>query len=425
MHYMFSAETLNVMQKNSLKELMSKGALTGFRCYDTQPWEYKDRSERKCDQTLQVLQRGASNLYYSVVRSALDIPHKEKSSGNKIYHIIQGSDDFGELLRAVERKKEKAIRAYAEDIADEFDLDAGDVIKAVTGKEKEQRIFKIPKDEDLRIAEWDVLSSEDIESKQSSTFRARVAEWHNVNTFGFDKLLNRVVLLDKLREVRAFCGFERISPSDNVVQPRSTLSSQSWLPATEVYGEGIFLEFKQKELASWESTMSDELKHRLNDFKNRHANASSVYLPEPSVKFLILHTLAHLIIRQLSFESGYSSGSLRERIYADENQAGLLIYTADGDSEGSLGGLVLQGEGNRLFPAILAALETANWCSNDPVCSEMEAQGVMGLNKAACHSCTLISETSCEHNNLLLDRKLLIGDESYLGFFSKVLNDAQ
>ncbi|MGL5250089.1 MAG: Zn-binding domain-containing protein, partial [Enterovibrio sp.] len=167
------------------------------------------------------------------------------------------------------------------------------------------------------------------------------------------------------------------------------------------------------------------MKSRLDDFKNRHANASSTYLPEPEPKFLIMHTLAHLLIRQLSFESGYSSGSLCERIYAGENQAGILIYTAAGDSEGSLGGLVLQGEASRIFPAILAALETACWCSNDPVCSEMEAQGAMGLNKAACHSCSLISETSCEHNNLLLDRKLLIGSADYQGFFSDILACAE
>ena len=410
---------------NSLKELLGKEALVKYRCCDSQPWEYKERGERQCDQTMRVLQRGASNLYYPIISSALDIPHEQVSSGSSIYNRLKKSDDFDYLMMAVEKGQETRIRRFAKDIAKELDLTEREVIAAVTGEEKEQRTFKIPKDDDLRLAEWDVLTSEYIEQKQTNTFKARVASWEDAETFGFDKVLNRVLLLDKLRAVSAFCGFERISPNDNVVQPQSSLQASSWLPATEVYGEGIFLEFSQAKLSNWEDSIHGKIKDRLNDFRIRHANTSSTYLPEPDIKFLILHTLAHLLIRQLSFESGYSSGSLRERIYTGESQAGILIYTADGDSEGSLGGLVLQGEANRLFPAILAALETAHWCSNDPVCSEMEAQGVMGLNKAACHSCTLISETSCEHNNLLLDRKILIGGSDYPGFFSDILTRAQ
>lgn len=410
---------------NSFKELLGKEALGNYSCCDSQPWEYKEPNEKQCDQTMRVLQRGASNLYYPIIRSALDIPHEQVSSGSSAYNRIKKSDDFEYLMLAVERGKENKIRRFAKDIADELGLTEREVIAAATGEEKEQRTFKIPKDGDLRLAEWDILTSEGIEQRLTDTFKARVASWEGAETFGFDKVLSRVVLLDKLRGVSVFCGFERVSPNDNVVQPQSSLQGSSWLPATEVYGEGIFLEFSQAMLNNWEDSIHGEIRDRLNDFSSRHANASSTYLPEPDVKFLILHTLAHLLIRQLSFESGYSSGSLRERVYTGEGQAGILIYTADGDSEGSLGGLVLQGEANRLFPAILAALETANWCSNDPVCSEMEAQGVMGLNKAACHSCTLISETSCEYNNLLLDRKLLIGGGNYKGFFSDILASAQ
>lgn len=410
--------------QNSLRDLMGKTALKYLNCSDSQPGKRNDN--RKCSETLQVFQRGASNLYYHIVRSALDIPYEEVSRGNDVYNLIKQSRDFNPLLSALEENKKNRIDFYANEIADEFSLTIDEVMKACTSKEKEQRTFKIPEETDLRVAEWEILSSDDIENKQTSTFKAKISNWNISETFGFEKILKRVVLLDKLREVRAFCGFERVTPDGHVVQPESSLDPfSSWLPATEVYGEGIFLEFNQDYLYAWEQRLPEIIKKRLKELKQRHGSSSSTYLPVPEIKLLILHTLAHLLIRQLSFESGYSSGSLRERIYASENQAGLLIYTADGDSEGSLGGLVQQGEVNRLFPAILAALETANWCSNDPVCSEMDAPGVMGLNKAACHSCTLVSETSCEYNNLLLDRTLLIGDENYQGFFSEVLLRAQ
>ncbi|MEB6666329.1 DUF1998 domain-containing protein [Acinetobacter vivianii] len=410
--------------QNSLKELLGKSAFKGTKCNDSQPGKYT--AERNCLENLQVLQRGASNLYYPIVRSAMDIPYDEISLGSEIYNLIKESEYFPLLQKAIINNKLNSIDRCATEISEEFNIAKEEILKACKSKEKEQRIFKIPRDSDLRVAEWEVLSSEDIEGKQTTTFKAKVCNWESFETFGFEKVLKRVVLLNKLREVRAFCGFERITPDGHIVQPESSLNTiSSWLPATEVYGEGIFLEFNQDNILSWEQQLPEIIRKRINNLKKNHASAPSTYLPVPEPKLLILHTLAHLLIRQLSFESGYSSGSLRERIYASENQAGLLIYTADGDSEGSLGGLVQQGEVNRLFPAILAALETANWCSNDPVCSEMEAQGVMGLNKAACHSCTLVSETSCEYNNLLLDRKLLIGDENYLGFFSEILAHAQ
>ncbi|KKD60777.1 hypothetical protein RN22_09320 [Grimontia sp. AD028] len=411
--------------RNSLKEIMSQHALSSIKCEDKQPWESKNFSDRKCSEPLTVLQRGASNLYYPIIRSALDIPHSARSAGNPVYTKIKESNEFELLMKALTDDKERLIQAYAEEIADELNLTTEQVLNAVKGKAREERTFRIPKDEELRVAEWEVLSSEGIESKETPTFKAKVARWADCHIFGFDNVFRRVVLLEKLREVRAFCGFERVTPGSNPVSPKTATISHSWLPATEVYGEGIFIEMNSEAISAWVSRMAPELKKRIATLQKNHANLSSTYLPEPSVKFLILHTLAHILIRQLSFESGYSSGSLRERIYADDGQAGLLIYTADGDSEGSLGGLVQQGEANRLFPALLAALEAAHWCSNDPVCSEKQDTGIMGLNQAACHSCSIISETSCENNNLLLDRKILIGNEEYDGFFTHIVTCAQ
>lgn len=406
---------------NTLNDLLQTNIL-GNVCGDRQPWEYpKKKEERHCSSIPQVLQRGASNVYYPIVRSALDIPYESKSSGNAVYQKIKDCDDFTDLINAIAANKEKRIRNYAEDIAEEYDLTVKQVLEAAKSEEQESRQFKIPDDEELRLAEWHILSSPIVEQTNTPNFKVRTANWETKLTFGFERILTRVLLLDKLREVRAFCGFERIKPGENSVVPNTAMNGRaSWLPATEVFGEGIFLQFQQDQIDAWVKNLSQDFSSRLKDFEMRQSRANSNYLPLPTPKFLLLHTLSHLLIRQLSFESGYSSGSLRERIYAKGDQAGILIYTADGDSEGSLGGLVQQGEAERLFPALIAALETAHWCSNDPVCSEMEAQGVMGLNKAACHSCSLISETSCEHNNLLLDRKLLIGDVNNQGFFSSL-----
>jgi hypothetical protein len=89
--------------------------------------------------------------------------------------------------------------------------------------------------------------------------------------------------------------------------------------------------------------------------------------------------------------------------------AGLLLYTATSDSAGSLGGIVAQGEPDRLAHTLQAALARTAWCSNDPLCMESEAAGVDNVNLAACHACVLLPETSCETNNSFLDRAMLIG----------------
>ena len=130
-----------------------------------------------------------------------------------------------------------------------------------------------------------------------------------------------------------------------------------------------------------------------------------------------------MLIKHLSFECGYSIASLKERIYCAEKSegmqtAGIFIYTASGDSEGTLGGLVRQGKPDA-FPKIFKrAIDSAKVCSNDPVCILSHGQGRESLNLAACHSCILLPETCCEERNSLLDRGMVIGtfDSPQLGF---------
>jgi hypothetical protein len=138
---------------------------------------------------------------------------------------------------------------------------------------------------------------------------------------------------------------------------------------------------------------------------------------------VLLHTLAHVLINEWSLDAGYPAAALRERLYSDEEMAGLLIYTATSDSAGSLGGLVAQGEPERLAATTRSAIRRSSWCSADPLCVEAEASGTDGINLAACHACVMLPETSCEHNNGLLDRALLIGtpEDPTIGFFSKAL----
>jgi Domain of unknown function (DUF1998) len=132
----------------------------------------------------------------------------------------------------------------------------------------------------------------------------------------------------------------------------------------------------------------------------------------PGIRYAMLHTLSHLLIRELALECGYNAASIRERIYAntegDRKQAGILIYTAAADSDGTLGGLVELGRPDNLGRLLKQSLTRAGICSSDPLCSEHKPADDRSLHAAACHACSFVSETSCELGNRYIDRALLV-----------------
>jgi hypothetical protein len=223
-------------------------------------------------------------------------------------------------------------------------------------------------------------------------------------------------------------GFTRLVPHAAPDAPRPSVhlwknppreDNEKWLPAALVFGEGIFIRFNEKPLQDWED--KEPVKKHIRDLQKREDSAARRMgraARTITPRFVLLHTLAHLLMRRLAFECGYGSASLRERLYVatkpELKMAGILIYTASGDCEGSMGGLVRMGEPANFGRIFDAAVEDARWCSSDPVCTESGnngGQGIDGLNMAACHCCALIPETSCEHFNSLLDRSLVVSGD--------------
>lgn len=245
----------------------------------------------------------------------------------------------------------------------------------------------------------------------------------------FSELFDKVILVKKLRETRVLTGFSRLIPVEALEGSTAQLSlrPKQWLPGFCVRGEGIFLQLGAEALSRW--TEKKSVLHRVRALQTRLDQVRlqrGLEKREITSRFLLIHTISHLLIRQLAFECGYNSSSIRERIYASSNpetpMAGLLLYTASGDSEGTLGGLVRQGEPGNLDNTIQAALVNASICSSDPLCIESEGQGTFSLNLAACHTCGLLPETSCEEGNLLLDRVMVLGtaDDANIGYFSEI-----
>lgn len=246
----------------------------------------------------------------------------------------------------------------------------------------------------------------------------------------------KISLLPKLRETRVFTGFNRISSMNLELEQRKSLFRENpsikWLPGTVVRGEGLFVEFSPESLDAWylaNQVLLEEKESYLYRAKVKLKRQDPTLVTSVNAEMVLLHSFAHILINQLIYDSGYGSASLRERIYCSRRtpnrMSGVLIYTAAGDTEGSMGGLVRLGENDSLPNIIEEALIRASWCSSDPVCGESKGQGLFGGNLAACHACTLLPETSCEHMNLFLDRSMLVGtpEKPEIGFFRDLLDN--
>jgi hypothetical protein len=289
---------------------------------------------------------------------------------------------------------------------------------------------------DLKTPEWEILSEAD-PTKNTKEFQiCPVAP-----PKGFERWFSKTVSVERLREVRSLIGFTRIqSPGDfadaeeipDDYQVSISRHDPQWVPTTEVKGEGIFLEFNESVLSAWEQHPEIEKQEKLA--REAHKNWCNIYgldpdkVQFPGIRYMLLHSFSHALMRQLAIECGYNAASLRERIYSqrstDENgpQAGLLIYTAAPDSEGTLGGLVNLGEPTTLGHHVAQALEQMHLCASDPLCAEHAPfqEDTTSLHWAACHACLFSPETSCERGNKYLDRSLLVPTvhSKGLAFFS-------
>lgn len=232
--------------------------------------------------------------------------------------------------------------------------------------------------------------------------------------------VSTLIAVHRLKEIMVLLGFQRAGGQYPV--PPDITGESNWLPALETYGEGIFFALDEALLQRWEG--NDAVRNRADAFRRRYVQRAgpdaSEFEIDVSPRFMLCHTLAHLVIRQLEAAAGYPASSLKERIYCNtgkEPMAGMLIYVAVPDEEGSLGGLMELAKPKRFLRLLAGAFEDAAWCSLDPVCAEQEGHGPDLLNGAACHACALVPETTCGHRNVLLDRAFV---KAFLDFVETV-----
>jgi len=401
--------------QRSMQGAFSADALKGiYSCRRRRPW-LLDRDPGECTRTPRTLQRGASNVYFSVVESAISIPPWSEGAFKLItkhWPILKGIKD------------DAILKGALAGLAQSSGYSVEDLLQVVKRK-RDAAALTNDDPAALRKDEYEALVRGRKEDARSDDFVCEPAD-HTPISAWFDQVMQ----VKRLREVRALRGFTRVLPlgaaeTDDQASVEAPLSrgSVEWLPAVEVIGEGIFLRLDQGALRHWE--LDDAVAARIRPIADRYRDSwVGRGNPRPiTPRLVLIHTLAHILITRLALDSGYPAASLRERLYISDDMAALLIYTATTDSAGSLGGLIAQAEPERLAAVLRDAVTDASWCSGDPLCVEADAAGVDSLNLAACHACVLLPEVSCEESNVLLDRALLVGTPHApeLGFFRALI----
>ena len=432
-------------------------------CIGQKPWEidldnptiipYENcfkRNEPGKREKMQVALVTANNVYYANGFSSLFIP---------IYLAENKSKELIDALKIIEERynkrnstnpitKEDYWAKKIEDDFDEFLSDNGIVVTVDMENFKKQ----------LKSEFLNVISETNVDKHEEY-------RWQEYRCFSQNSLINglddnkglrfkdiklpdeltdffiKIQQVEELKVTNVQLDFTRVKPKERIVVNGEVQESSSGqnifsidskellytLPANETLGEGLYFEFSNEKIDNWVSGNINELENRFGKYLNTIPDSNSQGLSSKmkiynnKYKHFLIHSFSHMMMRELEFSCGYPTASLKERLYISTNpekqMSGLLIYTAEG-SEGSMGGLVSQGEPEKILEIIKKGLERSINCSSDPLCWESEGQGIFDLNLSACFSCSLVAETACEEMNLGLDRRVLV-DEDF-GYFKSI-----
>ncbi len=409
-----------------------------------------DAFDKTCDARPALIMMGASNLWFPSTQSIIVMPRtddEEKAALADILRAELGAEQIEQFKDQV-----NVVRALVGNqgidtstITDqEFEAAIARALVPEDAEDRKERLASWDPVE-LLVPEWRYLQKPALFPQQQNSSGLMVTEMNRGEQL--PSQIHRVVAVNQMKRANAVLGFTRLDEMDRVSDIASRLvkltrdARPTWVPATEDRGEGVFLQLDPDAVDSWEATILDSslwvahrLAHRRN-FQRRFSETAGRVDPDsrlPAPRYWLLHTLAHVLIREMAMSCGYGAASLSERIYGwaansdREAAAGLLICTTASDSDGTLGGLVALSSPTRLEVLVASALGRAARCSSDPVCGMRTPSDPEDfLHGAACHCCTFASETSCERANRFLDRRFLLNlpsasGDSIPGFFGSV-----
>jgi hypothetical protein len=395
-----------------------------------QPWmflgaEASNTSESQVKEELAIV-AGINDVrvHYPITQNGIVIPPESRiRKGTVVDRLYRSSQKRQQIDTA---RNDFARRGLLRAIASEFRCTSEEVEDAWKDIQKGYPLYGATMTPGILLeSEYEALTHEipDVVDDEDFVTRHYTKKWKTLaeelpkqsKSYRVSRCVTELVAVNRLKEIQVFKGFSRVG---GPTVPPDIVGTSEWLPAIELYGEGIFFIINEDLLQNFEKR--PEVIERAKISQGRYEgslmpggcdDAQSGMLGTP--RFLLLHILAHILIRQIESEAGYPAASLKERIYSSDGNipmSGILVYVAVPDMVGSLGGLAEIAEPKRFLSLLCGAFDHAEWCSLDPVCAESEGQGPQLLNRAACHACALIPEPSCAHCNALLDRVFIKGD---------------
>ena len=384
-----------------------------------QPW-IREPPKILSDQPAWLLEINDVRVHASHTSTALVIPPESRIRKGTVVDRLYGNSDKRRILKTARTglQRKRALRTMAR----EWRCSPSQVEAAMKEIDDGYPLYgAIPECDDLSRGEYEALvkPEPDFDEDEDFVTKHRTEGWKALAaTLGPElrkvvNVIDRLVEVRRLKEIVVLRGFSRLGEVDAV--PPDITRETGWLPAIALRGEGVFFTLEESVISDWSRQRELEIRAEASHQRcEAYTMRSLVEEVDISPRFILLHTLAHSIIRTLEAEAGYPAASLKERIYsasAPDPMAGVLVYVAVPDEVGSLGGLVEMAEPKRFIRAFRAALDSIEWCSLDPVCSEHEGQGPALLNRAACQACALVPEPSCQYGNVLLDRTFLKGND--------------
>lgn len=401
----------------SMQDALTSGGLKSiYACSGRRPWLSREYDRNiTCSEDAAARLRTAAGVYMPVNVSALNIPPWT----TRISRVLQ------KHMAALDGRSDEQARDYIEKYLHQYlkGTDTDSIVAVWKQLCKDNQDNRPQTEQQLYEDEYVALcdSADNPDGDFCSIPKPVPTKYSG--------LIHQIYAITRMTEVVAMLGFTRLHSWDGDYRSRAlapifSKANQEWLPAVELHGEGIFIELVEDLVQQWE-------RQNKKVYADMLGNSSAIHCVNASPRYVLLHTLSHLLIRALAVNCGYQAASMKERIYSPYDEygkamCGILIYTTAADMDGSLGGLVAQADPEYMETHLDALLSEASWCSSDPLClsaTGKNAQGLYGLNYAACPQCTLLPETACTMRNSLLDRGALIGREqdATVGYFAPIL----
>jgi len=384
-----------------------------------QPWMRFEETAKATDVPGEIVEVNDARVYSPVTNSALVIPPESRISKGSVVDRLYSSTS--KQLQIDQARTPLARKTIIRTLANGFRCSNSEIEEALEKIKDGYPLFGKQITQGLLLEEeYKALIDEipDVEDDEDFVTKHYSNDWRKKSKdlagdskhHKIIKAISHLIGVSRLKEIMVFRGFQRLG---GPVVPPDIVKESNWLPALELFGEGIFFTLNEDSLSKWESNSA--FMNRIQYFAKRYEESNLVFEPEVIItpRLLLLHTISHMLIRQLETTAGYPAASLKERIYCTTGRlpmAGILIYVAVPDVVGSLGGLTELAVPDRFLPLMASVFDHAKWCSLDPVCSEHDGQGPSLLNKAACHGCALVPEPCCMYGNTLLDRTFVKGD---------------